>query len=118
MLVKKVNPDWYPSESPRLLVGETIEISDPKTLILNGTVTAVGPNGEHITAFDLYGAMIPSEMEEFTAYMNMKKAEATKAALEKTQVELKEQLSKVEEKPKEEAKAEEPAPLYISKKDK
>jgi len=118
MLVKKVNPDWYPSENIHLLVGETIEISDPKTLILNGTVTAVGPNGEHLTAFDLYGAMIPSEMEEFTAYMNMKKAEATKVALETTQKELKEQLAKVEEKPKEEAQAEEPAPLCVAKKDK
>src|SRR3990167_3038691 len=118
MLVKKENPDWYPSENIHLLVGETIEISDPKTLILNGTVTAVGPNGEHLTAFDLYGAMIPSEMEEFTAFMNMRKAEATKAALEETQAELKEQLAKVEEKSKEEVKVEEPAPLYVAKKDK
>lgn len=116
MLVKKVNPDWYPSEKPNLLVGETVEISDPKTLILNGTVTAVGPNGEHITAFDLYNEMIPSETEEFTAYMNMRKAEATKAALEKQQTELKDELEKEEPK-KEEAKEEEKPEVYVAKKD-
>ena len=118
ILVKKVNPDWFPSESPRLLVGEKIEITDPKNLILNGDVEAIGENGEVISAFELYGQASKSEMEEFQSYMNLKRAEATKAALEETQAELKEQLAKVEEKSKEEVKVEEPAPLYVAKKDK
>lgn len=37
-LVKKVDPEWFPTESPYLQVGEVIEISQPRYLIEQGKV--------------------------------------------------------------------------------
>lgn len=121
MLVKKINNDWSPSENRELKVGETVEITDPRELIVKGYAQAIGENGEEISAFDLYGVVVSSEFEQFSNYMALKKEEATKAALEKKLEEVK---AKTPETPaKEEAKVEssvegtEEAPLYVAKKD-
>lgn len=93
MLVRKKNPEWFPSENKELKVGETIEITDPKQLILNGEAEAVGENGEVLSAFELYGVLVQDEMAEFQEYMKMKKAEEEKARLEKERVALEAQLA-------------------------
>lgn len=40
-LVKKVDPNWEPFENPYLEVGETIEITNPESLIAEGKVELV-----------------------------------------------------------------------------
>lgn len=112
MLVRKISSEWFPSENPTIKVGEIVEITNPRNLIINGDVEAVGENGEVLSSFELYGQASKSEMEEFKNFMDLKKAEATKVALEKQQEELSAKLSKVEAVSKEE-----PAPLYVAKKD-
>lgn len=107
MLVKKKNPEWFPSEAPRLKVGETIEITDPKQLIVNGDVAPLGENGEEISAFELYGVLVQDEMKDFQEYLKTKKLESQKAALEKEQADLKAQLGD---------KAETPAPVTVEAK--
>lgn len=57
MLVKKINPEWQPSENPGLAVGETLEVTDAKALIIQKLVVAIGENGEELDAFDLYGVV-------------------------------------------------------------
>lgn len=94
MLVKKINPEWFPSESPFLQVGETIEITDPKSLILAGKVKAVGAMGEELSAFDLYGQVIESEMDDYKKFMEMRRQEAIQKALEDQKASLEEQLTK------------------------
>lgn len=83
MLVKKVNQDWKPSENPELEVGETIEITNPKRLVLDGHVVGVDKTtGADLTAFDLYGVIIQDEVEEFRKYQDMKKQEFLSEKLE------------------------------------
>jgi PAB1-binding protein PBP1 len=95
MLVKKLNPDWFPSENKYLKVGETIEITDPKALIMNGDAQAVGEKGENVSAFELYGQASKTEMEEFGEYMKMKRQESLKDALQMEKEELQKQLDSV-----------------------
>jgi len=40
-LVRKIDPEWAPSENPTLGVGEEIEISDPGKLVDEGKVELV-----------------------------------------------------------------------------
>lgn len=43
-LVKKVDPEWFPSEAPELKVGEEVEIGDAEQLLNEGKVElADGP---------------------------------------------------------------------------
>ena len=42
MLVKKIDPEWFPMEAPELGVGETVELhTDPARLIMEGKVEIV-----------------------------------------------------------------------------
>lgn len=75
MLVKKINPEWFPAENNKLAVGDTIEITDPKSLIVSGDVVGLDENGNEVSAFELYGVVIDTEMQEFQSYMKLKKAE-------------------------------------------
>lgn len=99
MLVKKKNPEWFPSESPKLKVGETIEITDPRALVLNGDAIALNEDGVEVSAYELYGVVVKDEMEEFQQYIAMKKQEALMNQLKKEKEELETQLT--EEKPEE-----------------
>ena len=45
MLVKKIDPEWNPTEKKGLLVGETIDITDFRQLVLNGAVVLVDEQG-------------------------------------------------------------------------
>lgn len=38
MLVRKIDPEWFPSEKTDLKVGETIHLDNPHTLINEGKV--------------------------------------------------------------------------------
>lgn len=93
MQVKKKNPEWFPKENPALKVGDTIEITDPKALILGGDAIAIGENGEEISAYELYGVVVRDEMQEFQRYLAMKKEEAVKANLEQKKAALEKQLA-------------------------
>jgi predicted transcriptional regulator len=96
MLVKKINSEWFPSEKPDLKVGETIEITDAKALIVSGDVVGIGKHGEELSAYDLYGIMVKNEVEEFEEYKKMKRAQALKERLEKEQKELQAQANALE----------------------
>lgn len=84
MLVKKKNQDWFPHENNALKVGETIEITDPKQLILDGDVVGLAEDGTtELSAYELYGVIVADEAKEFQDYIKMKKAEAQQAVLQK-----------------------------------
>lgn len=88
MLVKKLNPDWKPSENPDLAVGETIDITDPKSLIIEGSVVGLGKNGETLSAYELYGVLVKAELDEYEEFLKIKKATSLKSKLEAEAVEL------------------------------
>lgn len=92
MLVKKINPEWQPSEKPGIKVGETIEMTNPRQLILTGMVRAVNEDGTEISTFDLYGVITKDERSEFEEYQKIKRMEASKVSLEKEAIDLKAQL--------------------------
>ena len=93
MIVKKKNPEWFPSEKKDLKVGETIEITDPRTLILSGDVIALDEKGAELSAYELYGVIVKDELKEFREYIESKKANSLKASLEKEKEELEKQLA-------------------------
>lgn len=88
MRVRKIDPDWNPSENPSLQVGEVIDISDPKVLILNEQVEALGDADEVITAYELYGILTPKEEREFRDYLRLKRAKEANQNLMKKNEEL------------------------------
>ena len=106
MLVKKVNPEWCPKENENLKVGETIEITDPKILILHGDVVGVGENGVEMSAYELYGVIVADERKDFEEYLKLKKQEELKEKLEADSAKLKEEV--VEPAAATEVKVEEP----------
>lgn len=97
MLVKKLKSEWKPSENIGLQVGETIEMTDPRQLILDGMCVAVGEDGETLDAFDLYGVVDPKLVEELKAFKDMKHAEEIKKNLEEEQVVLSTELAALKE---------------------
>lgn len=101
MKVRKKKSEWQPSENPGLKVGDEIEITDPKSLIMSGYAVAVDETGAEISAYDLYGVIVLDEKKEFEEYIKMKKLQAQKTILEKEQKELKAQASALEEKKEE-----------------
>lgn len=103
MIVKKVAADWAPHENPYLAVGETIEITDPKQLIIDGKVVALDANGAEISAYEMYGVMIQSEVQDFEEYLKLKKQESLQKQLDKENAALQAKLD--EQKAKEEAEA-------------
>lgn len=94
MIVKKINPEWFPSEKKDLKVGETIEMTDPKELILKGDVVGLDKDGLEVSAYDLYGIIVQEEKREFEEYLKLRKAQALEKSLKAQQAELKEEMSK------------------------
>ena len=89
MLVKKTNDQWMPIENPELKMDETIEMTDPKALILEGFAVGVDEStGADLSAFDLYGVIIEEEVEEFRKFQDMKKQEFLSEKLENENKEL------------------------------
>ncbi len=88
MKVKKINSQWFPSESPHLAVGETVEITDPKALIVSGAVVGIGENGVELSAYELYGVLVTDEKKEFEEYLKLKKEEALNQKLVEDKKEL------------------------------
>jgi hypothetical protein len=99
MLVKKIDKDWRPDKQPDIKVGETIDITDPKTLILEGKVVAVTEEGAEISAYELYGVIVRSERKEFEEYLKLKQQKALGEQLTKENEALKTQVSQPEVKP-------------------
>ncbi len=96
MLVKKVNPEWFPSENKELKVGESVDITDPKQLIVNGDVIGLAEDGiTELSAYELYGVLVKSEAQEFEEFIRMKKAQATQATLQAEQAKLKAEVKTV-----------------------
>lgn len=94
MIVKKVDSEWTPKEKPDIKVGETIEITDPKALILSGKVKAITKDGVEISAYDLYGVITRDERKEFEEYSKQKKTADEKVASLKKVEEEKKKLEK------------------------
>lgn len=92
MRVRKINPDWMPSENLGIKVGEIIDMTSVKKLILDGMVEAVDEHDNAISAYELFGVIVKNEREEFEEFLKMKKLQATKKSLEKEAAELKAQL--------------------------
>jgi hypothetical protein len=100
MLVKKKNPEWFPSENKNLKVGETIDITDPRSLIIGGDVIGLAEDGiTELSAYELYGVLVADERQEFEEYLKIKKAQSTQVALQKEKEVLEEQLKKVSPEP-------------------
>ena len=89
MLVKKVDSEWRPDKQPDIKVGETIDITNPKMLILEGKVVAVTKEGATISAYELYGVITRSERKEFEEYLKFKKQQDLEKQLEKDNEKLK-----------------------------
>lgn len=96
MLVKKINDEWAPAENPGLKIGETVEITDPKELLENKMVVAIGTSGEELTAFDLYGSPDKSEIEEFRKFRELKNQQKNQERLKEEQEKMKKQLKALE----------------------
>ncbi len=92
MLVKKIKGEWAPSEKKDLKVGEVIDITDPRQLILDGTVIAVSADGTEKGAFEMYGVMTKDDKKEYADYLALKKAKETQTKLEAQNVELTKQV--------------------------
>lgn len=114
MIVKKINPDWQPVENPGIKVGETLEITDPKQLILSGMVVGVGSSGEELSAYELYGVIAENDLDGFEDYLKEKKARAIKAKLEADAAALKAQQDALDAAEKSETTT--PAPVKTAKK--
>jgi len=108
MLVKKVNPEWSPSENNGLQVGDTIDITNPKDLILNGSVVAVDENGSEKSSYELYGILAGTEKEEFEQWLTVKKQKELQEKLAKESEELQKESEELKKQVKEEVKKVEP----------
>lgn len=97
MKVRKINPEWKPSENMGLQVGEIFEITDPRRLILDGMCVAVGEGGEDLDAFDLYGVVDPKLVEELKQFKKVKHEEQMKGELEREKEELEKTLKELKE---------------------
>ena len=112
MLVKKKNPSWFPIENLELKVGETIDMTDPKQLIINGDAVGLADDGiTEVSAYELYGVIVKDEAKAFQEYLQVQKAKAANDALQAEKKSLETELSetKKEDKPvevKAEAKVE------------
>lgn len=89
MLVKKIDSEWMPSEKKDLKVGDTIEITDPKDLILQGKAVAVTKEGAEISAYELYNVVTRDERKDFEEYLKIKKQKSLEEQLKKENEELK-----------------------------
>lgn len=130
MKVKKINPEWFPSENKSLAVGDTIEITDPEALIRNGDVVGITEEGTEVGSWELYGVVNDNDINELKEFKRLKQEEALqkklqeeKESLEKEKAELeaqaetaKEEVAVVEEKVVEEVKTETPVVEKTGKK--
>lgn len=98
MLVKKTNSEWKPSENMGLKVGDTIDITDPKRLILDKMCVAIGSDGETLDAFDLYDVVDPELVAEMREFKKVKHAEEIKKSLEAEKDDLEEALAELKAK--------------------
>ena len=102
MLIKKVDPEWYPSENKGLQVGQTIDFDNPRDLIINGQAVAI-VDGIEKTPYELYGVWTKTDEEGYKEYLAWKNLQALKEkerVLAAQNAELKEQIiEKAEEKP-------------------
>ena len=87
MLVKKIDPSWSPSENRSLKVGETIEVTDAKQLIIDGKVSSFDPEtGDEMGAFEMFGKMTQKDIQDLRD-MRAKEREEKKEELLKAKLE-------------------------------
>lgn len=97
MLVKKINPNWTPVENNALQVGETIEITDPKALVLNGDVVAINEDGTEKSSYDMFGVLAGKEKTEFEQWLSVKKQKELQDKLVEESKALKAEVAAVKE---------------------
>ena len=93
MLVKKTKSEWKPSENLGLQVGDTIDITDPQQLILDGYCIGVSEDGKELDAFDLYGVVDKDLVDEMKSFKEAKHQEQVKKHLEAEREDLEEELA-------------------------
>jgi len=93
MLVKKIDPNWNPAENRGLKVGDTIEITDPKQLIIDGKVVSYNEEtGEELGAFEMFGTVTEKDIRELRE-MRRKEREEKKEILLKKNLEEEKKLN-------------------------
>ncbi len=97
MLVKKINPEWIPVENKGLQVGETIDISDARELVLRGDCVAIDSKGAEISGYELFGVMSTGEKDEFEQWLGVKKQKELQEKLVKEQQALKAEVADAKE---------------------
>jgi hypothetical protein len=106
MKVKKLKDEWQPAENPGLQIGETIEVTNPRTLIEAGLAIGVDEFGNELTAFELYGTIQEDDRKKFEEWLSVQKQEKIQAKLEAEQAVLAQQLTEQPVEEKEEASVE------------
>lgn len=95
MLVKKIDPSWAPAENKDLMVGETINIDHPDTLIAEGKVVPVDETAkeekkektlEEMTKKELLKYALEKKIVVDTKMTNKQMIEVIKEAESKTEV--------------------------------
>ncbi len=115
--LKKIDPNWYPSENRGLRVGEIIEITDYPALVKSGAAVLVDNDGNEMP---MPGLKFPcpicfhetTNLKEFTDHVATKHKTQETPTTNESEVEAPkvEEVEEVEtETPKEEA------PLYVAK---
>ena len=95
MLVKKIDARWEPAENRGLKVGETIEKTDPRELIMQGLCVAVDGNGRELSTYELYGVLEGKEKDDFQQWLDMKKAKDLQSKLTEEAETLKKEVAEV-----------------------
>ena len=98
MKVRKQKSEWKPSENLGLQIGDTIDITNPKQLILDGMCVAVGEDGEELDAFDLYKIVTEDLMTELKSFKATQHQEQIKKELDLENEELSEELKEIKAK--------------------
>lgn len=108
MRVRKISPEWQPSENKSLQVGEIIDISTPRTLVEQGMAIYVDDDGDDWEKFPIAWDFRPKTKEqkerekaeqnrikELEDALKLTPAEREKARLEAVKVMKQEQARKM-----------------------
>lgn len=104
MLVKKVDPEWKPSEYPDLQVGDTVEFDNPRELIIRGQVVGI-VDGIERTPYELYSVWTEKDEEGYKEYLSWKNLQTLKEKERELSTQNEQLKSELTEKAKEESKS-------------
>ena len=92
--VKKLHPDWQPQEHPNIVIGDIVDFPGScEKLLQEGFVVLCTKEGVELSTYETTGKITEREMNEFRAWVELKKNERLKKELEKQIVDTKQALS-------------------------